>query len=143
MRYLSLIILLVIAACSSENSVNDLEKKVESGVAQKAESKPTQIRNKQWHQQTYPGSDQVKIEGPVDKVGKRHGVWKGYSEQGTLASMTEYKHGVKNGISIVYYPNGGVNYKGEYKNDKPTGIWKVYDRKTGKLINEKDYSKLK
>ena len=56
--------------------------------------------------------------------------------------MTEYKHGIKNGVTMVKYDTGVIRYIGEYKDDQQTGIWKTYDS-VGVLLNEKNYSDLK
>lgn len=86
----------------------------------------------------YPGKKQIKFQGPQDKEGRRHGIWYYYSQNGLQLSMTEYRHGLKNGISIVKYDNGVLHYTGEYQNDKKVGVWKTYNE-SGKLVDEKDY----
>ena len=86
----------------------------------------------------YPGKKQIKFEGMVDRKGKRDGKWSFYSEQGTELSFTFYEHGIKEGFTVVKYPNGVMRYRGEYKNDKIVGVWTTYDPK-GKVISEKDY----
>lgn len=91
---------------------------------------------KEW----YPGFKQVKITGQQDADGKRNGVWKLYSEQGLELSITAYTNGMKNGISIVYHPNGVLHYRGEYINDEKTGVWKFYDT-AGELVQKKDFTK--
>ena len=90
----------------------------------------------------YPGKKAVKFRGEQDKDGFRNGVWLYYSEEGEELSMTNYEHGIKEGHSIVKYPNGSIHYTGTYKNDKPVGIWKTYDV-SGKLATTKDYDKTK
>lgn len=86
----------------------------------------------------YPGRKQIKFEGMVDRKGKRDGKWSFYSEQGTELSFTFYEHGIKQGFTVVKYPNGVMHYRGEYKNDEIVGVWTTYDPK-GKVISEKDY----
>lgn len=81
---------------------------------------------------------QIKQTGDFDADQKRHGIWKYYHRNGVEASMTEYNHGEKNGISIVRRPNGTPYYHGEYKDDKKVGIWKTFDEE-GKLVTEKEY----
>lgn len=90
----------------------------------------------------YPGKKVIKFQGRQDKDGYRDGVWLFYSEAGLELSMTNYEHGVKQGFSIVKYPNGGIHYTGEYKNDKPVGVWKTYDN-AGKMASTKDYGQPK
>ncbi len=86
----------------------------------------------------YPGKKQLKFHGSVDKKGNRDGKWVFYSENGNEQSITVYNHGMREGFSLVKYPNGAMHYRGEYRNDKMVGIWTTYDEK-GKVINEKDY----
>jgi antitoxin component YwqK of YwqJK toxin-antitoxin module len=74
----------------------------------------------------------------VDKKGKRDGKWSFYSEKGTELSFTLFEHGIKQGFTVVKYPNGVIRYRGEYKNDEIVGVWTTYDPK-GKMISEKDY----
>jgi len=88
----------------------------------------------------YPGKKAIKFQGRQDKDGFRDGIWLFYSESGIELSMTNYEHGVRQGHSIVKYPNGGIHYTGEYKDDKPAGIWKTYDT-AGKMVSTKDYDK--
>lgn len=79
------------------------------------------------YKQYYPGKKVVKFEGPQDEEGRRHGIWYFYNEQGAMISMTEFRHGKKNGVSLHKYPNGAVQYTGEYNDDKQVGIWKTFD----------------
>ncbi len=87
----------------------------------------------------YPGKKHWKFQGPQDKGGKRHGVWYFNDETGANISMTDYKHGLKNGLSIVKYPNGAIQYTGEYLDDKQVGEWKTYDP-SGKVVDIRNYS---
>ena len=86
----------------------------------------------------YPGKKQLKFHGSVDKKGNRDGKWVFYSEDGNEQSITVYNHGMREGFSLVKYPNGAMHYRGEYRNDKMVGMWTTSDEK-GKVINEKDY----
>lgn len=86
----------------------------------------------------YPGRKSVKIQGQVDENNLRHSKWTFYSETGTELSITHYIHGKKEGHSIVKFPNGMLNYYGEYHDDVKIGIWKKYDEK-GKLLEETDF----
>jgi antitoxin component YwqK of YwqJK toxin-antitoxin module len=88
----------------------------------------------------YPGTDKkkIKFQGPQDDEKRRHGIWHYYSLAGIQVSMTEYNHGLKNGVSIVKYENGAIRYTGEYSNNIQIGIWKTYDA-DGKINTEKDY----
>ncbi len=86
----------------------------------------------------YPGKKQIKFQGLIEKNGKRNGKWVYYSEKGTELSFTIYENGIKQGYTVVKYPNGAIRYRGEYKDDKIVGLWTTYDPK-GKVISEKDY----
>lgn len=90
------------------------------------------------YREYYPGKKQIKIMGPLDNEGRRHGAWESYFENGQKNSATYYINGVKEGHSIVYYPNGAVYYYGEYKNDEKTGIWKTFNE-LGEQISEDEF----
>ena len=89
---------------------------------------------KEW----YPGKKQVKFQGPQDEKGRRHGKWSFYSENGTELSFTLYEHGLREGHTVVKYPNGMIHYRGEYLHDQTVGIWTTYDEK-GNVLSEKDF----
>lgn len=91
-----------------------------------------------YYREYYPGKKQLKLGGPTDDQEKRHGAWESYYEHGQMNSMTYFIHGIKEGHSIVYHPNGAIHYVGEYKNDQKTGIWKTYNDK-GELISEDEF----
>ncbi len=86
----------------------------------------------------YPGKKQIKFKGGQDEKHKRHGIWIFYSEDGKELSVTIYEHGVREGFSVVKYPNGAIHYRGEYLHDQTVGIWTMYDEK-GKVISETDF----
>jgi antitoxin component YwqK of YwqJK toxin-antitoxin module len=86
----------------------------------------------------YPGKKQIKFEGMIDKKGERNGKWSFYSENGTELSFTFYEHGIKEGFTVVKYPNGVIRYRGEYLHNKIVGLWTTYDI-NGKMLSEKNY----
>jgi antitoxin component YwqK of YwqJK toxin-antitoxin module len=92
----------------------------------------------------HPGTDQkgVKFRGPQDEDKERHGIWYYYNTSGVQVSMTEYNHGIKNGVTMVKYDTGVIRYTGEYKENEQIGIWKTYDS-TGVLLHEKDFALLR
>lgn len=67
-----------------------------------------------------------------------------------IAGSEYYKNGQKmgevpteldgtiNGPVKYYYENGNLRSAGEYKNDKPHGLWREYDEK-GNISSEKHY----
>lgn len=115
-------------SCSSEDDQSDKNSKPEKLVEIK-DGKYTE-----W----YPGKKQIKFQGMIEKNGKRDGKWVYYSEKGTELSFTIYENGIKQGYTVVKYPNGAIRYRGEYKDDKIVGLWTTYDPK-GNVISEKDY----
>ncbi len=86
----------------------------------------------------YPGKKQIKYRGEQDDQSLRQGKWVFYAENGNELSITFYEHGLKEGFSIVKYPNGAIHYRGEYKNDQMVGLWTTFNAK-GELETEKDY----
>ena len=86
----------------------------------------------------YPGGKKrIKFQGKQDVNKLRDGVWLHFSYEGEELSMTTFDHGKKQGPSLVKYPNGNVHYLGEYKNDKPFGIWQTYTIEG--VATEKDF----
>jgi len=90
------------------------------------------------YREYFPGKKQIKMMGPLDNEGRRHGTWESFFENGKKNSATYYVNGVREGHSIVYYPNGAVYYYGEYKNDEKVGIWKVF-HENGELASEEEF----
>lgn len=118
----------LIVACSSE------EKKVKKDLKEEILVEVVDGMYTEW----YPGKKQIKYRGGQDDVQRRHGVWTFFSENGNELSVTMYDHGLREGFTVVKYPNGALHYRGEYRKDKTVGLWTTYDEK-GKLISEKDF----
>jgi antitoxin component YwqK of YwqJK toxin-antitoxin module len=87
----------------------------------------------------YPGRKKVKMRGAQDKNKVRNGKWVLLSPSGKELSITFFEKGLREGHTIIKYPNGSINYVGEYLHNEQIGVWKFYDEK-GKLIREEDYS---
>ena len=87
----------------------------------------------------YPGRKKIKIQGRLDSNGDRTGIWKLFSENGIELSVTIYSKGKKDGHIIVKYPNGVLNYVGEYRMDERIGEWTFYNEQ-GELIEKKVYN---
>ncbi len=49
-----------------------------------------------------------------------------------------YKNGIKDGEATIYFPNGKVEWKGNFYNDKRHGEWIQYNE-AGKVIDRKQY----
>ncbi len=65
--------------------------------------------------------------------GKRHGVWTSYLPSGRVQSRNVYEHGILEGITTVFHPNGVLYYSGMQRQGKPFGEWKFYDREGNML----------
>lgn len=123
-----LILAIILFSCKNEPKKKEEKHPLETPKARK-----------DYYEEYYPGTKQLKIEGPKDTKNKRHGIWKSYNPVGGLISMTEFKHGVKNGITIVNYDSGKTRYTGENINGQPSGIWRFYNA-DGTLAEEKNYN---
>jgi antitoxin component YwqK of YwqJK toxin-antitoxin module len=86
----------------------------------------------------FDGSKQVRYAGDLIK-GKRNGLWKAYYQNGVLWSEGEFKDGLGEGLSHIYYPSGKIKTMGFYSNDKPSGVWQFFDEK-GTMTHEIDYT---
>jgi antitoxin component YwqK of YwqJK toxin-antitoxin module len=86
----------------------------------------------------YPGKKQIKYTGGQDETQRRNGVWTFYGEDGKELSVTMYDHGLREGFTVVKYPNGALHYRGEYSKDKTVGIWTTYNEK-GEFQSEQDF----
>lgn len=80
----------------------------------------------------------LKTEGWRNTSGQRDGKWYAYYEHGPKWSELSYINGVKEGESIVYFPNAKPHYKGHYKNDKKVGTWTFY-KEDGSIEGVKEY----
>jgi antitoxin component YwqK of YwqJK toxin-antitoxin module len=56
----------------------------------------------------------------------RHGVFRAYHEDGSLASEGNYEHGKEHGMWRDYYPNGQVAAEGSYANGAEVGAWQYW-----------------
>ena len=135
MKYLVLVCAIsVLVACGED------EKPKENVAESTTEEVLTEVKDGVFTQY-YPGRKKIKFRGPQDPEGRRHGIWYFYDEAGHQISMTDFKHGLKNGVSLKKFPNGMIHYTGEYEDDKQVGIWKTYDE-TGKLVDSTKYTEL-
>lgn len=129
-----LLVLFVFAHCEGKQKVERPIQKVQEERSLIVEAEDG--RYTEW----YPGHRQVKITGRKNKDGNRDGVWKYYSEGGVELSVSVYSNGLRDGHTVVKYPNGTLHYVGEYVNDEPVGVWEFYNE-DGTLSETKDYSK--
>jgi antitoxin component YwqK of YwqJK toxin-antitoxin module len=130
-RKLVILSAIFLAACSSdtEGAENKAKKAQEKVLVEVKDGRYTE-----W----YPGKKQIKFQGGQDDNKKRHGIWTFYAENGTELSVTMYNHGLREGHTIVKYPNGAIHYRGEYMNDETVGLWTTYDEQ-GNVLSEKDF----
>jgi antitoxin component YwqK of YwqJK toxin-antitoxin module len=142
MKILTLLSLaIVLISCSTETSeIKKKEKKVDDVKTEKVDKKSLVEIKGHTYTEYYEDRKSIKFQGQQDDNKQRHGKWSYYSITGEELSTTMYSHGKRHGHIVVKYPNGMVNYVGEYDQNERSGIWKFYDR-SGKLSKELDYSK--
>ena len=75
------------------------------------------------------------------RFGKRHGQWFYFYPNGFMWSEAFYDAGKMNGHSKVYYENSKLYYEGDYKQDKPVGVW-FYNDTTGTPVLQVTYDTL-
>jgi antitoxin component YwqK of YwqJK toxin-antitoxin module len=83
------------------------------------------------------------------KNGKESGLWKWFDNDSLLTESLLYKNGSGNGEHILYHKNGRIKSKGIILNEKPDGIFNMYDSngvrikkmvfENGILKNEENY----
>ena len=59
----------------------------------------------------------------LDNIGRPHGHWVCYYDNGELSYKCTFKNGKYHGLLEDYYEDGEVHLKGEYKNNKQRGLW--------------------
>ena len=87
----------------------------------------------------YP-TGETKIEGQKNEDGLKEGIWTAYSQDGTKQSVCGFINGKRNGIAMVFHPNGNVSYRGEWKLDERVGEWKFFNQ-AGTLVKTENYDK--
>lgn len=84
----------------------------------------------------YPNS---KIAEEMSYVkGLKEGIYKKYSQNGTLLEQTTYKKDEYNGDAVFYNLGGVVASKGKFLNGKKAGMWQFFEK--GKLVKEVNMS---
>ena len=154
--WIYIIFILVLYACGENDSTESNKMNSDTNLEDESDAKsglykPGLIDTIDYqYQEWYPGRNQLKIEGMFDEEYKRHGKWVYYDKNGIELSMTTYTHNLKQGFSIVKYPNGVIHYRGEYNQDKKAGLWTFYNDKgekdkeiiynsNGEIVNETNY----
>ena len=59
----------------------------------------------------------------LDKEGWCHGPWSVYYDNGQLLCKGEFKNGNRRGLWEDYWSDGQISSKGEYKKGKDIGLW--------------------
>jgi antitoxin component YwqK of YwqJK toxin-antitoxin module len=72
------------------------------------------------------------------KDGKRHGLMKGFFENGELKEMAHFKDGKIHGFAKFYFENGKLKTEYNFKDDKIHGLFKRY-YENGKLEIENNF----
>ena len=127
-QIVALLVMTLLFACAEE---------VEKQKTPEKEEILVEIKNGMYTE-WYPGKKQIKYTGGQDETQRRNGVWTFYGEDGKELSVTMYDHGLREGFTVVKYPNGALHYRGEYSKDKTVGIWTTYNEK-GEFQSEQDF----
>lgn len=123
MRFVALVVLFLLANCSSEDNSKKKEK-------DKTPVKDGVVR-------THYPNGKVKTEVTVQN-GKRNGKALEYYADGRKMLEINYVDGKNSGLTTRYYQNGNVFEETMYENGKMHGIRKKY-RENGKLSTEASY----
>ncbi len=83
------------------------------------------IMGKHKHQTCYK-KDQLIQEGKYFN-NKKEGLWVEYYCLGNIKSKIPFVDGKPKGHCIVYHPNGKVKEEGDWKNNRPIGVYKEFD----------------
>ena len=63
------------------------------------------------------------------------GIIETYNEKGVLEAKTEFKNGIQDGSSKLYFPNGKLYSEATFQNGKQVGVQKDY-YENGKVATE-------
>ncbi|MFT4600005.1 MAG: antitoxin component YwqK of YwqJK toxin-antitoxin module [Arenicella sp.] len=136
MKFLSSILfVLILCSCAEEvTETEDLSNNLIEEVAIDTTPDPTAPGQ---FKEYFPNGA-LKIEGKNNAEGNRNGLWISYYDNGIKWSESYYDNGIRDGHSLTFFPNGGIRYIGEYKNDIKIGLWKFYDE-AGELVKEEQF----
>jgi len=85
----------------------------------------------------YPNGEKSS-EGDWTPDNQKTGLWTQWNINGKKWIEENYQNGLKNGETVVWQKTGEKEYRGEYKDDSPSGKWTFYDAK-GKKIKDVNY----
>ena len=57
----------------------------------------------------------------------RHGLFRSYYKDGSLASQGAYEHGKEEGMWRDYHENGELAAEGSYREGSKVGVWNYWD----------------
>jgi antitoxin component YwqK of YwqJK toxin-antitoxin module len=127
----------LLISCEENVTVNnDIQVSSKNVVLDKPIQKPVKVVSTTGSFMEKYENGNLKTEGWRNSSSQRDGIWYSYYEHGVKWSELSYVDGLKEGISMVYFPDGTVHYKGQYKNDKKVGTWTFYNE-DGTVKNEK------
>ncbi len=84
-------------------------------------------------EKTFYDTGELKEEIHKDKDGKKHGLYRRFHMEGTVAEELNYEHDVPSGVRKLFFVNGGLESESEYKDGKLNGFHRVY-YPSGKLM---------
>lgn len=125
-RFLGLILLVVITACSS-NLEEEVISRWPNGQIQKVYyfERSGEMRDKVMEERFYENG-QKEMHGEF-KNGMRHGQWTYWFQDGRKWTESLYENDLRVGKSVVWRESGFKNYEGMYSQGKPHGTWTFYD----------------
>ena len=138
--FTSILLLLVTSCNETKTKSNDIQVSSENVIRDKPINKvgPVFINKPTGSFIERYDNGNLKTEGWRNLESQRDGVWYAYYEHGSKWSEMSYDNGIKEGKSIVYFPNAKIHYKGQYKNDIKSGMWTFY-KESGDVDYEKKY----
>ena len=66
--------------------------------------------------------------------GNRHGPYRRWYDDGTLAAQGEYEYDQKEGVWIEFHPNGALREEGQYDDGARTGTWVTWGADGEELV---------
>lgn len=66
--------------------------------------------------------------------GNRHGPYRRWYDDGTLAAQGEYEYDQKEGVWVEFHPNGALREEGQYDDGKRSGTWVTWGADGEELV---------
>lgn len=67
-------------------------------------------------------------------MGNRHGPYRRWYDDGSLAAEGEYQYDLEEGVWIEFHPNGAVRREGEYDDGEKVGLWVTWGADGEELV---------